>query len=74
MIKKKEIKQPESGRSADPSLKIQALWVEIEEHNYRYHVLDDPVISDSRYDCLVRDLGKLEAEYPELVASNSPSQ
>ena len=62
MTKKKEAKQPRPGGSANPSRKIQALRVEIEEHNYRYHVLDDPAISDSRYDGLVRDLEKLEAD------------
>ena len=74
MTKKKEAKQPRPGGSAEPSRKIQALRVEIEEHNYRYHVLDDPAISDSRYDGLIRDLETLEAEYPELVTSNSPTQ
>jgi|TARA_B100000315_G_scaffold56204_1_gene50413 DNA ligase (NAD+) len=54
--------------------KIDELRAEIEEHNYRYHVLDDPVISDSRYDGLIRALEKLEGEYPELVTSSSPTQ
>ena len=42
--------------------KIDELRAEIEEHNYRYHLLDDPVISDSRYDGLIRALEKLEDE------------
>ena len=54
--------------------KIDELRAEIEEHNYRYHLLDDPVISDSRYDGLIRALEKLEGEYPDLVTSSSPTQ
>ena len=74
VTKKKKTKPPQPNGSVDPSGKIQALRAEIEEHNYRYHVLDDPTISDSRYDGLVRDLEQLEAEYPDLVTSNSPTQ
>ena len=74
MTKRKENKQHRSGVSVDPSQKVEALRAEIEEHNYRYHVLDDPAISDSRYDGLLRDLEKLEAERPELVTPNSPTQ
>ena len=54
--------------------KIDELRAEIEEHNYRYHLLDDPVISDSRYDGLIRALEKLEGEYPDLVTPSSPTQ
>ncbi|MDN5347170.1 MAG: ligase [Clostridia bacterium] len=46
----------------------------IEEHNYRYFVLDQPVISDQEYDALMRRLLELEAAYPELVTPDSPSQ
>ena len=53
---------------------IDRLCAEIEEHNYRYHVLDDPVVSDSRYDGLIRKLEKLESEYPEFITPNSPTQ
>jgi len=53
---------------------MEKLRAEIEEHNYRYHVLDDPVISDSRYDGLIRTLEKLEGEHPELITPNSPTQ
>ena len=74
MTKRKENKQHRSGVSVDPSQKVEALRAQIEEHNYRYHVLDDPAISDSRYDGLVRELERLEAEHPELVTPNSPTQ
>ncbi|HEX5139174.1 MAG TPA: NAD-dependent DNA ligase LigA, partial [Planctomycetota bacterium] len=46
----------------------------IEEASYRYHVLDQPTISDAEYDELFRELGKLEAEHPELVTPTSPTQ
>ncbi|MBE3587662.1 MAG: NAD-dependent DNA ligase LigA [Thermoanaerobacteraceae bacterium] len=47
---------------------------EIEHHNYRYYVLDDPEISDARYDALMRELLQLEKEYPELVTPDSPTR
>ncbi|HEY4668046.1 MAG TPA: NAD-dependent DNA ligase LigA [Anaerolineales bacterium] len=43
-------------------------------HNYRYHVLDDPLISDSEFDRLLRELKQIEQERPELVTPDSPSQ
>ena len=46
----------------------------IEYHNYRYYVLDDPEISDAEYDQMMRELEKLEADYPELYDPNSPTQ
>jgi len=47
---------------------------EIEYHNYRYYVLDSPVISDAEYDALMRELQALERRYPELVTPDSPTQ
>ena len=49
-----------------------ALRVEIDEHNRRYHELDDPTISDADYDDLVRELRALEEEFPELITPDSP--
>lgn len=46
----------------------------IESHNYRYYVLDDPEVPDAEYDRLMRELQALEADYPDLVSSESPSQ
>jgi DNA ligase (NAD+) len=46
----------------------------IRHHLYRYHVLDDPVVSDAEYDDLFRQLEKLEAEHPDLVTPDSPTQ
>lgn len=54
--------------------KAEQLRKEIEYHNYRYYVLDDPIISDPEYDALFRELQKLEEKYPELKVSYSPTQ
>ena len=51
-----------------------ALRHEIDEHNRRYHELDDPTISDADYDDLVRELRALEEEFPELITPESPTQ
>ncbi|MCX7965045.1 MAG: NAD-dependent DNA ligase LigA [Syntrophorhabdaceae bacterium] len=54
--------------------KIESLRREIEYHNYRYYVLDSPVITDSEYDRLMRELIELEEKYPEFLSPNSPTQ
>jgi DNA ligase (NAD+) len=54
--------------------RIEKLRKEIEHHNYRYYVLDDPVITDAAYDLLMNELLALEAEHPELVTPDSPTQ
>lgn len=46
----------------------------LEKHRYLYHVLDKPEVSDQAYDSLMRELEELEARYPELVTSDSPTQ
>jgi DNA ligase (NAD+) len=46
----------------------------INHHNYRYYVLDSPEISDAEYDELMKELRQLEAEHPELVTPDSPTQ
>ncbi|MGA9348933.1 MAG: NAD-dependent DNA ligase LigA [Anaerolineae bacterium] len=53
---------------------IEELRKEIRYHNYRYYVLDSPVVSDAEYDKLMRELQELEAAYPELVTPDSPTQ
>jgi DNA ligase (NAD+) len=50
------------------------LRAEIAEHNRRYHELDDPTISDADYDDLVRELRRIEEEFPELITPDSPTQ
>ena len=47
---------------------------ELDRHNYRYYVLDDPSVDDDVYDALLDELRKLEAEHPELVIPDSPTQ
>ena len=54
--------------------RIKKLRKEIEEHNYRYYVLAQPVISDFEYDSLMDELISLEEQYPRLRDPNSPSQ
>ena len=51
-----------------------ALCKEINYHNYRYHVLDDPVISDYEYDKLLVALKQVEEQYPDWIIPDSPSQ
>jgi len=46
----------------------------IESHNYRYYVLDDPEVPDAEYDRLMRELQVIEADFPDLISADSPSQ
>lgn len=55
-------------------LRVEELRNRINYHAYRYHVLDEPEISDAEYDELVRELRELEERYPELVTPDSPTQ
>ncbi len=54
----------------------RAAWLrgELEHHNYRYYVLDDPEIPDAEYDRLFAELQVLEARYPDLISADSPTQ
>jgi DNA ligase (NAD+) len=54
--------------------RIAELRETINYHNYRYYVLDSPEISDAEYDELMKELKQLEAEHPELVTPDSPTQ
>lgn len=54
--------------------RLQQLRDEINQHNVRYYVLDDPSIPDAEYDRLMRELQALEAEYPQLISADSPTQ
>lgn len=60
--------------SDNAAQRIQALRAELDEHNYRYYVLDEPSVPDVEYDRLFRELQALEAEHPELVTPDSPTQ
>ena len=54
--------------------KITTLRSELEDHNYRYYVLAQPVISDFDFDMKIKELEKLEKEFPEFADPNSPTQ
>jgi DNA ligase (NAD+) len=54
--------------------RAQALRRQIEHHNYRYHVLDDPEVSDATYDELLSELRRIEAAHPQLTTPESPTQ
>ncbi len=53
--------------------RINTLRSKIRKHNYQYHVLDAPLISDYEYDRLMRELLALESEHPELITPDSPT-
>jgi len=59
---------------ATPAKRVAELRRELEQHNHRYYVLDDPVVSDTEYDDLLRELIALEAEHPDLRSPDSPTQ
>eukprot|EP00825_Cyclidium_porcatum_P014263 TRINITY_DN1762_c0_g1_i5.p4 TRINITY_DN1762_c0_g1~~TRINITY_DN1762_c0_g1_i5.p4 ORF type:complete len:116 (+),score=28.06 TRINITY_DN1762_c0_g1_i5:471-818(+) len=62
---------------AAPAVAVErAAWLraELERHNHAYYVLDAPTIPDAEYDKLFRELQGLEAEYPELLTADSPTQ
>ena len=59
----------------DPARRrAEALRAELDDHSYRYYVLDDPSVSDAEFDLLMRELAALEAEHPDLVVPDSPTQ
>src|SRR5690606_3179682 len=57
-------------QAASLAAELRAL---VNEHNYRYYVLDDPVITDPEYDRLFRGLEEIEAAHPEVVTPDSPT-
>jgi len=60
--------------SSDIKKRLDLLKEKIRDHDYKYYVLADPVISDEKYDTLVKELEKLESKYPELITPDSPTQ
>ena len=56
------------------SIRINQLRNQLDEHNHRYYVLDEPSVPDAEYDRLFRELQALEAANPELVTAQSPTQ
>jgi DNA ligase (NAD+) len=60
--------------ASGPAAKASELRAELEHHNHRYYVLDDPEISDADYDRLLDELRALERDHPELLTPDSPTQ
>jgi DNA ligase (NAD+) len=58
----------------DVATRIEELRSQVNEHLYRYHVLDDPTISDAQFDALIAELRSLEEANPELITPDSPTQ
>lgn len=67
MATKKNDKDAAATRAAE-------LRAQIDEANHRYYVLDDPTLSDAEYDRLLRELQDLEAQFPDLITPDSPTQ
>ena len=57
-----------------PEKKLSGLKGNINKYNYAYYVLQDPIVPDAEYDRLLRELGRLEEEYPHLLSEDSPTQ
>jgi DNA ligase (NAD+) len=60
--------------AADDAKRAAELREELERHNHRYYVLDDPIIGDDEYDALLDELRAIEADNPELLTPDSPTQ
>ena len=58
----------------DYKKRVEDLRSEINQHNYRYYILDDPAVADAEYDRLMRELQSLEKQHPEIVSADSPTQ
>ncbi len=59
---------------ASPAARAAELRRQLEHHNYRYYVLDDPEVSDAEYDRLLNELKQIEADNPDLITPDSPTQ
>jgi DNA ligase (NAD+) len=67
-------REPDERRRAEGQVRVEELRDLIDHHNYRYHVLDDPEVSDAEYDELTRELRALEEAFPEFITPDSPTQ
>ena len=66
--------EPEVAEAPDAARRRHAeLSVEIAENDYRYYILDSPLVSDAEYDLLMREIRALEEQYPELRTPDSPT-
>src|SRR6266568_5864528 len=66
--------EPDERRRADARRRVEELRDVVNYHDYRYHVLDDPEVSDAEYDALMRELRALEEAFPEFITPDSPTQ
>ena len=67
--------EPEVAEAPDTARRRHAeLSVEIAENDYRYYILDSPLVSDAEYDKLMREIRALEEQYPDLRTPDSPTQ
>ncbi len=57
-----------------PAARAEDLRRQLEHHNYRYYVLDDPEVSDAEYDRMLNELKQIEADNPDLITPDSPTQ
>src|ERR1700742_840773 len=60
--------------TTDPTERAAELRTELEHHGYQYYVLDDPEVGDDVYDALLDELRRIEADHPELLTPDSPTQ
>jgi DNA ligase (NAD+) len=67
-------KSAQSTSLLNPAERAAQLRAELNEHSYRYNVLDDPIISDAEYDALLLELRAIEEAHPELITPDSPTQ
>ncbi|MBN9388477.1 MAG: NAD-dependent DNA ligase LigA [Chloroflexi bacterium] len=65
---------PENITEDQANQRILDLRHQIEYHNYRYYILDDPEVTDAEFDALFRELKALETRFPELITPESPTQ
>src|SRR6202140_1180894 len=64
----------QDGAAKKPAARVLELKETLERYNYRYHALDDPEVPDAEYDRLMLELRALEAEHPQLLTPDSPTQ
>jgi DNA ligase (NAD+) len=63
-----------SPMSQSPAERASELRALVNYHSYRYHILSSPVVTDGEYDALFQELQQIEAEHPELLTTDSPTQ
>jgi DNA ligase (NAD+) len=64
----------EANRTQAAAKRVEELRAELRRHEHLYYVLDSPEVSDAAYDALMNELKRIEAEYPELLTPDSPTQ